>query len=260
MVHLKTFLSALVLLSGLILSGCASVQGPTEEHDPFESYNRAMYTFNDTVDKAVIKPVAETYKDYVPNPVQTGVSNFFSNLGDVVTLFNDVLQGKFEQAASDFSRIIWNTSVGLFGLFNVASHMDLPKHDEDFGQTLAVWGVSDGPYLVLPFLGPRTLRDTGGLAIDIPTHPLSYPVIKDDKANLAALGLAFIDKRVELLTASKVLDEAALDPYVFMREAYLQHRLNLIYDGQPPQEKMDLKNDGDADLELELELDKSTTP
>ncbi|MCW9023593.1 MAG: VacJ family lipoprotein [Gammaproteobacteria bacterium] len=251
----KSAIHLLLLLAGILLSGCASVSGPPEEHDPFESYNRAMYKFNDTVDRAVFKPVAETYKDYVPDPVQTGVSNFFGNLGDVVTLFNDLLQGKFAQAASDFSRIVWNSTLGVLGLFDVASHMELPKHDEDFGQTLAVWGVGDGPYLVLPFLGPSTMRDTGGLVVDIYTHPLSYPIIEDDAANWAAVGLAFIDKRVELLTASKVLDEAALDPYLFMREAYLQLRQNKIYDGNPPQEKIDLGTNGDEDLDLELELE-----
>lgn len=245
----------LVALLSSVLNGCASVSGPPDEHDPFESYNRAMYKFNDAADKAVFKPVAETYKEYVPDPVQTGVSNFFGNLGDVVTLFNDLLQGKFTQAASDFSRIVWNTTLGLFGLFDVASHMELPKHDEDFGQTLAVWGVGDGPYLVLPFLGPSTIRDTGGLAVDLYSHPLSYPIIDDNEANLAAIGLAFIDQRVALLSASKVLDEAAIDPYIFMREAYLQLRRNKIYDGNPPQEEVDLGTDGDEDLELELELE-----
>ena len=213
-----------------------------------------MYTFNDTVDKAILKPVAETYEENVPQPVQTGVSNFFSNLDDILVLLNDLLQFKFEQAASDFSRIVWNSTVGLFGLIDVASEMDLPKHNEDFGQTLATWGVGDGPYLVLPFIGPSTLRDTGGLVVDYTYDPLNE--IEDDEAYWAAFTLRVIDKRVELLSASRVLEEAALDPYIFMRDAYLQHRRNLIHDGNPPQEKIDLGDpDEDADLELELELE-----
>ncbi len=243
----------------MLASGCASVSGPPDEHDPFESYNRAIYNFNKTVDDAAIRPVAQAYTDYTPNFMQSGISNFFSNLADVVVLVNDLLQFKIEQAGSDFYRIFVNSTLGVFGLFDPATHVGLPKHREDFGQTLAVWGVPDGPYFVLPLLGSSTIRDTGGLVVDVYSHPLSYPLIKDNSVTWGAVGLAYISKRAELLGASRVLDEAALDPYIFTREAYLQHRRNLIYDGNPPIEEDQQDNSADdADLELELELEKDT--
>ena len=250
----------LILLTGIVLaSGCASVPGPPDEHDPFESYNRAMYKFNKTVDDAAIRPIAQAYVDHTPEFIQTGVSNFFSNLGDVIVLVNNLLQFKFEQAGSDFYRIFVNSTLGIFGLFDPATHVGLTRHREDFGQTLAVWGVPDGPYFVLPFIGPSTIRDTGGLVADIYTHPLYY--YSDSTVAWGLAGLAFIDKRASLLGASRVMDEAALDPYIFMREAYLQHRRNLIYDGNPPMQEDELDNgadtsDADLELELELELDK----
>ncbi|MEJ2141327.1 MAG: VacJ family lipoprotein [Gammaproteobacteria bacterium] len=248
----------MTVLALVLLSGCASVPGPKDERDPLESFNRAMYSFNDTVDKAVIKPVAEVYKENTPQPVQTGVSNFFSNLDDIFVFLNDVLQFKFAQAASDLSRLLWNTTVGLGGFIDVASHMDLPKHNEDLGQTLATWGVGDGPYLVLPFLGPSTLRDTTGMVIEIPEHPVNQN-INDTEEFWATAGLMFIDKRAQLLGASKVVDQAALDNYVFVRDAYLQHRRSLIYDGNPPREKFKDSPAGgpsEEDLELELELER----
>ncbi len=245
-----------ILLTGIVLaSGCASVPGPPEEHDPFESYNRAIYKFNKTVDDAAIRPVAQAYTDHTPDFIQTGISNFFSNLADVIVLFNDLLQFKFEQAGSDFYRIFVNSTLGIFGLFDPATHVGLPKHKEDFGQTLATWGVPSGPYFVIPFIGPSTIRGTTGLAVDIYTHPLFY--YPDNTVAWGLAGVAYIDQRAKLLGASRVLDEAALDPYIFMREAYLQHRRNLIYDGNPPmEEELDSGADAsDADLELELELE-----
>lgn len=250
----------LILLTGILLaSGCASVPGPSEEYDPFESYNRAIFKFNKTVDEAAIRPVAQAYADHTPEFIQTGVSNFFSNLADVIVLVNDLLQFKIEQAGSDFYRIFVNSTLGVFGLFDPATHVGLPKHREDFGQTLAVWGVPDGPYFVLPFIGPSTIRDTGGFVVDIYTHPLFYMLEGDGTVAWATVGLAYIDKRASLLGASRVMEEAALDPYTFMREAYLQHRRNLIYDGNPPLPKEELDSGADAsdaDLELELELDQ----
>jgi len=261
-----TFRSVYLLLLGLslvLLSGCASVPGPPDERDPFESYNRAMYAFNDSVDKAVVRPVAQTYKDYTPHLLQTGISNFFDNLDDLTVLLNDLLQFKLKQAVSDFGRILWNSTVGIFGLIDVASHMDLPKHDEDFGQTLAVWGVPDGPYIVLPLLGPSNARDTVGWVGDIYVDPL---FTLDEEGNIywGLIALRFIDTRADLLSASRVLEQAAIDPYIFMRDAYLQHRRNLIYDGNPPQdETMQFDPSTDADLELQLELerqDQNTNP
>ncbi len=258
--------SVSLLLLGLclvLLGGCASVPGPPDERDPFESYNRAMYAFNDSVDKAVIRPVAQTYKDYTPQLLQTGISNFFDNIGDLNVLVNDLLQFKLEQAVSDFGRILWNSTVGIFGLIDVASHMGLPKHDEDFGQTFAVWGVPDGPYIVLPLLGPSTARDTVGWVGDIYVDPL-FTLQEDGTIYWGAIALRFIDTRADLLSASRVLEQAAIDPYIFMRDAYLQHRRNLIYDGNPPQdETLQFDPNADADLELRLELerqDQKTNP
>jgi phospholipid-binding lipoprotein MlaA len=143
----------LILSANSLLSACASVSAP-DKRDPWESFNRSIYAFNDGFDRAIARPVAQTYKDYTPDTVQTGVSNFFSNLDDVLVIFNDLLQFKFKQAAQDLSRFAFNTTAGLLGLIDVSSHMGLPKHHEDFGQTLATWGVGSGPYLVIPFLGP----------------------------------------------------------------------------------------------------------
>jgi phospholipid-binding lipoprotein MlaA len=222
-----------------------------------------MYTFNDSVDKAVVRPVAQTYKDYMPNLLQTGISNFFDNIGDLNVMVNNLLQFKIENAVSDFGRILWNSTVGIFGLIDVASHMGLQKHDEDFGQTLAVWGVPDGPYIVLPLLGPSNARDTVGLVGDIYVDPL-FQIEEEGNVYWGAVILRFIDTRADLLSASRVLEQAAIDPYIFVRDAYLQHRRNLIYDGNPPQdETIQFNPDADADLELELELelqDQNTNP
>ena len=222
----------LILIIASTTAGCASVNGPSPEHDPFESYNRAMFAFNDAFDKNLLKPVATAYQDYVPSPVQSGVSNFFGNLSDILVVLNDLLQGKFAQARDDTLRVFVNSVFGLFGLFDVASHMELPKHNEDFGQTLGVWGVSDGPYIVLPFLNASTLRDTVGLVVDASVDPL-YD-ISDSEARIAAIALKTVDSRANLLGASKVLDQAAFDRYAFLRDAYLQRRKHLIYDGAPP--------------------------
>lgn len=234
---------ALKLLKSLLLTltfaattaGCASVNGPSPEHDPFESYNRAMFAFNNTIDENILKPVAAAYRDYVPEPIQSGISNFFSNLGDILVIINDLLQGKFAQARDDFFRFFVNTTFGVFGLFDVATYMDLPKHNEDFGQTLGVWGVSDGPYLVLPFLGASSLRDTAGLLVDAQADPVYN--ISDQQTRYATIALKAVDTRAELLGASKVLDKAAFDRYAFMRDAYLQRRKYLVHDGEPPQDK-----------------------
>jgi len=262
-IHLPqlTTISQRFLLTGLILfllSGCASVPGPPDERDPFESYNRAMHKFNTTVDDAVIRPVAETYRDYVPKPVQTGIHNFFDNLQDVIVLLNDVLQFKFEQAASDLSRLVWNTTLGLFGIFDVATYMELPKHNEDFGQTLAAWGVPNGPYLVLPFLGASTVRDAAALPVDIYTHPTFRGLVTDEAVSLASVGLRFIDLRANLLSTTEFIDQAAFDPYIFTRDSYLQYRRNLIYDGNPPPEEgpgLEPASDKELEMELELELE-----
>lgn len=228
-----------LLLFGL-LSGCASVHEPpaagytTQESDPYERFNRSMYAFNDALDRAVMKPVAEGYQKIAPKPVNTGITNFFSNLDDFVVLFNDLLQLKWQQAGMDFSRITWNSTVGILGLIDVATPMNLPKHNEDFGQTLGHWGVGSGPYLVLPIIGPSSLRDGPSLLVDWQIDPLVGIGDPDESTRWGLLAVKYIDIRADLLRASTVLEQAALDEYIFLRESYRQRRENLVYDGNPP--------------------------
>ncbi|MDT8403493.1 VacJ family lipoprotein [Sulfuriflexus sp.] len=226
-----------VLLLSLVLQGCATVEGSTDPEDPFESFNRAMYSFNTTVDKAILKPAAEGYNAVLPDPVNKGISNFFSNLNDVVIIFNDLLQLKLEQGIHDTARVFFNTTIGLLGFFDVASAMELPKHNEDLGQSLGYWGVNTGPYLVLPLLGPSNIRDTVGLIGDAYVDPVND--INPDDTRTGLIVLNVVDTRAGLLSASKVLQEAALDEYLFTRDAYLQRRQNLVYDGNPPKPSFD---------------------
>ena len=214
----------------LHLTGCASAQNP---NDPFEPFNRGVYKFNDTVDKAVLKPVAQAYDFVMPTQLRIMAGNFISNLDDVVVTFNDVLQLKFSQAASDGSRVIFNTTFGVLGLFDVASSLE--KHHEDFGQTLGHWGVGSGPYLVLPFLGPSTLRDAPSLYVDAITGVEGH--VDNVRARNQYYLASFIHKRASLLDEEKVLDEAAIDRYAFIRDAYLLRRKNQVYDVNPPREK-----------------------
>lgn len=229
-----------LLLMTFAMHGCATLDQPASPNDPLERYNRSMYKFNDTVDKYLLKPVARGYDTVTPNPVQKAVNNFFSNLDDVVVVMNDLLQFKPGQMASDTGRLIINSSIGLFGLIDWASDLGLEKHNEDFGQTLGYWGVPAGPYFILPFLGPSTIRDTGGLAADsyyfdpllreIETD-FPGPTREPDSLVWNLVILDAVDTRAKLLKSEKILDEAALDPYVFLREAWLQRRSYLVKDG-----------------------------
>lgn len=221
------------LAAALALAGCATA---TDPRDPLEPINRGIYKFNDAVDKAVLKPVAQGYKAVVPSPLRTGVANFFSNIEDVLIALNNALQFKFHDAASDVARVMFNTTFGIAGVFDVATSFGLPKHNEDFGQTLGYWGIGDGPFLMLPILGPSNLRDTVGLAAYYQLDPVLNLGHVPTRNTLS--GIRFIDRRARLLDAEKVLDEAALDPYVFLRDAYIQHRRSLVYDGNPPREKL----------------------
>lgn len=219
--------------AALLLSGCASTGN--NPRDPHESFNRAMFQFNEALDTAVIKPVAKGYDAATPLPVKAGVGNFFSNVSDLFNGVNNGLQGKPGDGFSDIARLLINSTIGIFGLFDVASEMGLEKHDEDFGQTLARWGVGDGGYLVVPVFGPRTVRDTGGLIVDGYADPISWGVESIPVRNSARV-IRFIDVRASLLPADKVVEEAALDKYNYVRDAYLQRRLNQIYDGRPPKQ------------------------
>lgn len=241
-----------------LLSACASLpEGqPRDERDPWERYNRAMFSFNDAVDKAVLKPVATAYREVLPSPVRTGVGNFFGNLGDVWSFVNNVLQGKPEGAMTSFWRVVINTTIGLGGVLNPATEMRLERKREDFGQTLATWGVGSGPYFVLPLLGPSTLRDTTALPVDWYGNPVTH--VNDVSVRNALRVTDAIDTRAAVLGATDVLEGAALDPYSFQRDAFLQKRLNDVYDGDPPQneERYDL-DEVEADAPAETPAEKS---
>lgn len=220
------FLTFITICLITLMTGCASV----DNKDPLEGFNRGVYKFNDVSDKAVFKPIAGAYKAVMPTPVRSGVSNFFANLKTFVTTINQVLQFKFNKAAESAGRFVINSTVGIAGLFDVASKQGIPQYKEDFGQTLGYWGVGNGAYLMLPFFGPSTLRDTTGLIADSMTiDPIGY--IDDPRTRNIVIGTKFIDTRAQLLPGSDLLDEAALDPYTFMRDAYLQRRANQVADG-----------------------------
>lgn len=227
-----------LLCSVMMLGGCATT-GQSNQADPLESMNRKVFGFNEGVDKHILKPISDGYKAVTPDVAETGVSNFFQNLSSVNVIANDFLQGKFKQGFSDALRFTANSTLGLLGFFDVATDMGLKQHDEDFGQTLAVWGVGSGPYLVLPLLGPTTLRNTASIAVEAVTDPvvLIYPPL---------LGLEAVDARAKAEASLKFVSDTALDPYTFTREAYLQWRNNLVFDGDPPIE--DFYED-DEDLE-----------
>lgn len=223
-----------------LLGGCASTGNP---RDPLEPINRGIYHFNDGVDTVLLKPVAEVYRGVLPQFLRTGVSNFFSNINDVIVALNNLLQAKFLNGVSDVSRIVVNTTVGLLGVLDVATELGLEKHNEDFGQTLGFWGFGDGPYLVLPILGPSSVRDAVGAFVDFKTNPLTYVDPSRPRNQLWATRM--INHRAELLDTTNILETAALDPYEFLRDAYLQRRRNLVYDGSPPRDK-----DEDVDIRI----------
>lgn len=226
-----------MLFTSLLLAGCntINISAYTQQKDPFEKVNRSVFKFNDAVDRAVVKPVAQGYNKVMPGPIKTMVSNFFSNLDDVVVTANDILQFKFRQAVSDGARVAFNSTFGLLGLINITDRLE--KHNEDFGQTLGYWGVPSGPYLMLPILGPSTIRDGTGRYTDS-----YFSVISNTKhvpTRNSAWAVEGLDTRVDLLEEEKVLDEAVIDRYSFIRDAYLQHRQSLVYDGNPPRQKYD---------------------
>ncbi len=234
----------LILLALMFLGGCASTSGYHNPKDPFEPLNRGIYKFNDTMDKAVLKPVAKGYNAVVPPPGRTLVNNFFSNLNDVVVTLNDLLQFKFVQAVSDGGRVLINTTFGALGLADLASATGYPKHHEDVGQTLGYWGIGSGPYLVIPFFGPSSVRDSAGLYVDSISGPIDRirPVSQRNQTVIAN----GVRVRSNLLESENLLGIAELDPYSFMRDAYLSHRQSEVYDGNPPVEKMDYDDVDDS--------------
>jgi phospholipid-binding lipoprotein MlaA len=224
--------TALLLTTSLALTGCAANGDP---RDPLEPMNRAIHSFNEEVDRAILIPIAKGYKKVTPDVAETGIRNFFSNLDDVTVVANDILQLKLEQTTRDFMRLMFNSTFGMFGLLDVASEMGLIKHNEDFGQTMGRWGAGSGPYLVLPFMGPSNLRDTAGIVID--SRHTDLVRNHDDVATRnPVLALRLVARRADLLEAKRAVDAAALDNYEFTRDFYLERRKGLVFDGKPPLE------------------------
>jgi len=219
------------------LAGCASVAYPNPA-DPFESVNRGIYKFNDKVDRALLRPVAVVYVDVVPRLVRTGVSNFYFNLTDYWSFANSVMQLRGGQAAQTFMRLNVNTFFGLGGILDVATELGIERHPEDFGQTLGRYGVPPGPYVMLPFLGPSTVRDTGALYVDYYGGLISNVDYIPLRNTMYAL--KYVDLRAGLLDVDRLVQGAALDEYSFIRDVYLQHRLNAVYDGNPPEVSFDV--------------------
>lgn len=229
----KQILTGLLGALAVLLQACTVTSPYKEASDPLEGMNRVIYGFNDTLDRSVVKPIAEKYQEYVPSPVRTGVGNFFDNISEPVVIVNDLLQWKPKQAASDTMRFGFNTVFGVFGLIDVSTPWGLEKHNEDFGQTFGVWGFGEGPYLVLPLLGPSTVRDAAGL----PPAWLLDPIRRHTAGwqKVGVYSLFVVSKREDLLTMSRILDAASVDAYLQVRTAYRQKRWYDIHDGNPPE-------------------------
>jgi phospholipid-binding lipoprotein MlaA len=225
------------IAAGLLLSGCATP--PQNPQDPLEKFNRAVFTFNDAVDRAALKPAATAYKEVLPTFVQSGVNNFFSNLGDVWSGVNNLAQAKGQDGMSDLTRFAVNSTFGIFGVLDIATPAGLRKHNEDLGQTLGYWGVPRGPYLMLPILGPSTVRDAAALPADLWGDPWSHKTPVNWRN--VGIGIRAIDQRASILDASNLLEDAALDRYEFIRDGYLQRRDSRVYDDERSQEKHEKK-------------------
>ncbi|MFN4341165.1 MAG: VacJ family lipoprotein [Azonexus sp.] len=219
------------LLALACMGGALAEENP---HDPYEGFNRSMFAVHEVIDQYAVKPVAQVYDNVVPLPVKAGVGNFFGNVGDLWIGVNSALQGKFGDAGVDLGRLLINSTVGIFGLFDVASELGLERHDEDFGQTMAVWGIEGGGYLFWPVIGARTVRDTFGWGVDLVADPVGY--VDPVPVRNSLRGVRIVDIRASLLPADKVVEEAALDKYAYIRDAYLQRRRNQIFDGRPPRQ------------------------
>lgn len=235
---LKKILTTLTLLASFLQVGAAYADvNDIESIDPWEGYNRAMFGFNDAIDRAVLKPVARTYHALTPDAVERGVSNVFSNLAEIRNIVNDVLQWKWREAGKDTGRFLVNSTVGIAGIFDIAGRIGLPPDEgEDFGQTLGHWGLSSGPYLVLPILGPSTLRDAGGIPVDWYSDPIHY--IEDDETRWTILFVDTVQTRAGLLDVEELVSG---DRYSFIRDAYLQRRAYLI-NGAPAEDDFGMED------------------
>jgi len=231
----------LVLVWTAAMQGCATTGGKTagQRLDPWEHWNRKVFSFNEKLDAEVLKPVAQTYSDVVPRPVRRGVDNFFGNVADAWSAINNFLQGKFDNGFRDVIRVGTNTVFGLGGVFDVATEFGVDHQYEDFGQTLGHWGFGPGAYVVWPVLGPSSVRESFAMPLDLAASPAL--LISDGAVKWEITTLQFINKRANLLGATAVLDDIALDKYTFVRDAYLQRRRSLVKDGS------DSADDGNAD-------------
>ena len=244
--NIRPALAVLILIGATASSGCVSLppNAPRSPQDPFERWNRSVYKFNDVLDRHVAKPVARSYVRYVPSPVRTGVSNFFSNLDTPTVMVNDALQGKVKAAANDLGRFLLDSTVGLGGLLDPATQIGLDHNDEDFGQTLGVWGVHPGPFLELPLLGPSDLRDAPARVVDAYTNPTQY--VQDTDIKYALWGVHLVKIRADLLPLDRTLKNV-FDPYAFIRDAYLQHRAYAVSDGNVDEDAAPPDDPGSAD-------------
>jgi phospholipid-binding lipoprotein MlaA len=246
---IKLLFSCLIVM---LATGCATL----DNKDPLETVNRGVYQFNDVADNAVFKPAAKVYKAVTPSPIRKGINNFFNNLRSITTVVNDILQLKFAHAFTDAGRFVINSTFGLAGFIDVASMDDIPTHTEDFGQTLGHWGVGNGAYLVWPFIGPSTVRDTTGFVVDITsTDPVTYTHnIGEIRLHNQLRAMQFLDKRTELLDAKDIVDDASLDAYAFTRDAYLQRRASQVQDGLVPDEFINESFEpADEDIDIPVE-------
>lgn len=232
----------LLLAAVWTLAGCATTGGNPK--DPIEGFNRAVFSFNEGLDTVLIKPAAQGYEAVIPLPARTGIANVFSASKDGWIALNNLLQGKPAEALSDIGRVLINVTLGIGGLFDIASELGLEKHEEDFGQTLGRWGVEPGAYVVLPFFGPRTVRDSFGLAVDW-YFDRTWNV-DDIPTRNTLVGVRVVSDRALVLPLDKVIEEAALDKYAYVRDLYLQRRRSLIHDGQPPREDLESRREGEA--------------
>ena len=222
---------ALAAAAAVLLAGCAATPSKV---DPLEPMNRALYQVHDVLDTNIVKPVAEGYVSVVPQFIRTGFANVFNNIDDLFSAVNGLLQGKPEKAGNDLGRVLTNTMLGLGGLIDVATDLGIERGNEDFGQTFAVWGFPQGPYLFIPLFGPTTVRDGTGVLVRIALGPVSY--ISNVPVRNSIYGVGYVDLRSQALEGGSIVDTAALDRYVFIRNAYLQRRRYLVYDGKPPPE------------------------
>ena len=261
--RLNHFAAKFIFSVIILCTGCTSApknEYGMDEGDPHESFNRKSYGFTDVIDRNILEPVADVYMEHVPHAIQRPIGNFYRNLSYPNVALNAFLQGKFRQGFEDSLRFIINSTIGLFGLADMAGHMGFKENDEDFGQTLAVWGLNSGSYIFIPVYGPSNRRDIADLPVSIFTNALFYAsYVISGPALVPLLVLRIVDKRARLSGPMEIRDQSALDPYLFVREAYMQQREFLIYDGNPPTDRYDdlLIDDMEDDEEIMDDTDKS---